>query len=115
MIGHQPRNSVYWRLLTSSLLRVSKLSVEILTAPLHIGTHHVGFSAQFPARKRPRNLTPTPPAEIITYIVRGELIYVMAGVSLCNETVHYIPQTIFYVIANPTNYTQKSGCPSVIF
>ena len=32
--------------------------MEILTAPLQIGTHNVGFSAQFPAKKGPGNLTP---------------------------------------------------------
>ena len=33
-------------------------SMEILTAPLQIGTPHVGFSAQFPAKNSPGNLTP---------------------------------------------------------
>ena len=32
--------------------------MEILTAPLHIGTHNMGFSSQFPAEKEPGNLTP---------------------------------------------------------
>ena len=34
--------------------------MEILTAPLQIGTHNMGFSAQFPAKKGPGNLTPNP-------------------------------------------------------
>ena len=33
-------------------------SVEILTVLLQIGTHDMGFSAQFPAKKGPGNLTP---------------------------------------------------------
>ena len=33
-------------------------SVEILTAPLQIGTDNMGFSAQFPTKKGPGNLTP---------------------------------------------------------
>ena len=33
-------------------------SVDILTGPLQIGTHNMGFSAQFPAKKGPGNLTP---------------------------------------------------------
>ena len=32
------------------------LSVQILTAPLQIGTQCMGFSAQFPAKKGPENL-----------------------------------------------------------
>ena len=32
--------------------------MEILTALLQIGTHDMGFSAQFPAKKGPGNLTP---------------------------------------------------------
>ena len=32
------------------------VSAEILTAPIQIGTHNLGFSVQFPAKKR--NLTP---------------------------------------------------------
>ena len=33
--------------------------MEILTALLQIGTHNMGFSAQFPAKKGPGNLTPS--------------------------------------------------------
>ena len=49
-------------------------SVEILTAPLQIGTDNTGFSAQFPTKKGPGNLTPNEgyslgPAK--TYILRG--------------------------------------------
>ena len=33
-------------------------SVEILTVLLQIGTHNMGFSAQFPAKKGPGYLTP---------------------------------------------------------
>ena len=32
--------------------------MEILTVHLQIGTHNMGFSAQFPAKKGPGNLTP---------------------------------------------------------
>ena len=32
--------------------------MEILTAPLQIGTDNMGFSAQFPTKKGPGNLTP---------------------------------------------------------
>ena len=32
--------------------------MKILTAPLQIGTHNRGFSAQFPTKKGPGNLTP---------------------------------------------------------
>ena len=32
--------------------------MEILTAPLQIGTHNRGVSAQFPAKEGPGNLTP---------------------------------------------------------
>ena len=32
--------------------------MEILTDPPQIGTHNMGFSAQFPAKKGPGNLTP---------------------------------------------------------
>ena len=32
--------------------------MEILTAPLQIGTDDMGFSAHFPTKKGPGNLTP---------------------------------------------------------
>ena len=32
--------------------------MDVLTAPLQIGTGNMGFSAQFPAKKGPENLTP---------------------------------------------------------
>ena len=59
----------------------------------------------------------TPPAKIISWVTRWELFYVMAESLLHRFDVmrpKMISPGIVYVMANPINYTQISGFPSVI-
>ena len=46
------RDLLHERRLTAENRSSIPFSMEILTAPLQIGPHNVGFSAQFPAKKR---------------------------------------------------------------